>query len=324
LVAISTRSLWALFALGAVVAALAGYALGGRAKTVSGSVHAPPPAAQQQQQQLSQSLAASVLLESPRGWQAAPAAPAIPGLQLTRAIAFAPGGDAAQAGLLTGLAAAGEPAPLPGSLLARLGAPPAAEVVVLPQSEAFRYTGLAPSGYDRRLTVYAIPNPGGNPTILACYAPAAQASFMRACEGVVTTLRPVGQTTSTPLKPEAEYGARVSAAIRALDRQRTALRRKMAAGTPEGTVGALATRMSARFAHAAAALAAIEPPLVAGQAQAAVVRSLIGARDAYRALATAAANGGASGYEAARAQVEAAEAGVGRALEGFALIGYHP
>jgi hypothetical protein len=209
-------------------------------------------------------------------------------------------------------------------LLARLAAPPAAEVVVLPQSEAFRYTGLAPSGYDRRLTVYAIPSPGGNPTVLACYAPAALASFMRACEGVVTTLRPVGQTTSTPLKPEAEYGARVSAAIAALDRERSALRRRMAAGTPEGTVGVLAARLSSHFAHAAAALAAIEPPLVAGQAQAAVVRSLLGARGAYRALATAAANGGASGYEAARAQVQAAEAGVGRALEGFALIGYRP
>jgi hypothetical protein len=76
LVAISTRRLWAVFALGAVVAALAGYALGGRAKSVSGSVHAPPAA----QQQLSASPAASVLLESPRGWQAAPSAPAIPGL----------------------------------------------------------------------------------------------------------------------------------------------------------------------------------------------------------------------------------------------------
>jgi hypothetical protein len=66
----------------------------------------------------------------------------------------------------------------------------------------------------------------------------------------------------------------------------------------------------------------MEPPLIAAAAQRALKVAITRAHDAYAALAVAAGARSASGYNAARAQVDEAEAGVSGALENFATLGY--
>jgi hypothetical protein len=312
-----TRSLSTFFALAAVIVAIAGYMVGVEARVVGSSKHTPPTAGQARA-----GLAGNVLIEAPRGWRTAPVAPAIPALPMVHLLAYAPGGDASQAGLLTGLGTAAVAAPLPSSFVAALGAVPAAQVLVLPQAEALRYPGLRPTRYGgRALTLYAVPSPGGQPTLLACYAPPSQAAFMRACERVVSTLRPVGSATGANLTPEPSYGAAVSVAVGDLDRTRVALRRQYAAAHGQAAAE-LAGKLADAFARAAAKLAALEPPIAAGQAQAALSHALLAGRDAYTALAAAATQGGAAEYEAARTRVDAAEAEASAALQAFALLGY--
>ncbi len=130
----------------------------------------------------------------------------------------------------------------------------------------------------------------------------------------------VGQT-SYDLSPNATYAGQLGGLIGGLDRERLTLRREMRVQPSE--VSALATALADRFASAAASLAALEPPLAASAAQAALASSLIGARDAYTALAAAAAGEGPVGYGDAERQVDEAEAGVDAALESFALLGYN-
>ena len=57
-----------------------------------------------------------------------------------------------------------------------------------------------------------IPNPGGDPTALACYAPSPTSPYMRACEGIVSGVTVVGQSQNFQLTPEAGYAAKIGAA----------------------------------------------------------------------------------------------------------------
>jgi hypothetical protein len=264
----------------------------------------------------------SVLLDYPSDWQPAAAAPGIPDLSIAHPVVLAPDGDAAHAGLLTGQLPGGEPSPLPRRFLARMRRLPDTEVVDLPETQAYRYARLSIPGFDRMLSLYAIPNPGGNPTALVCYASAAFSAYMRTCEQIVATLTLVGQPPSYGLTPEPGYARRLSASIGVLDGQRVALRREMRPGAVPGTVQRLATRLAAGFANAAASLSLLEPSFATDQAQAALSRSILRTRDAYAALAAAATAESPSRSAAARRQVYEAETSVNAMLESFALLGY--
>ncbi|HEY5044407.1 MAG TPA: hypothetical protein VII53_00960 [Solirubrobacteraceae bacterium] len=268
-------------------------------------------------------LGGSVLLEYPSDWEPVASASGIPGLSIAHPVVLAPGGDAANAGLITGQLAGGEPSPLPERFMTRVRKPPDAEVVDLPETQAYRYARLSIQGFDQMLSIYAIPNPGGNPTILACYASVALSAYMRTCEQIVATLTLVGQQPSYDLAPEPGYARRLSASIGALDAQRDALRREMRQGASLFTVQRGAARLAAGFANAAASLSLLEPSLFAtAQAQAALSRSILRARDAYTALAAAATAESPSRFAVARRQVYEAETSINAALESFALLGY--
>jgi hypothetical protein len=265
---------------------------------------------------------AGVLLAYPADWQPAHAALAIPGLSLAQSVVLAPGGDGARAGLLAGQLPAGEPSPLPRQFLARMRALPSTEVVDLVDTQGYRYGPLSIDGFDRTLSVYAIPNPKGNPTILACYASGASSADLRACEQIVATLTLAEQSSSYDLVPEPDYARRLSASIDALEGQRVTLRREMGAGAKPRTVQKLATRLAAGFASEAVSLSLLEPPSVTGQAQATLSRAILRARDAYDALAAAVGAESPSRSAAAQKQVGEAEASVNVVLERFALLGY--
>jgi len=316
----SLRSPSTFLAVGVVIAAIFGYLLGSDANVSSRGHAVSAPAVSTHQL-----FAGNLILEAPGGWQTAAGSPDIPGLAIAHTVSLAPATSAAQLGLLTGQLPSGEPSPLPAALLAKLGASPRAEVVNLPQSEAFRYSNLTVPGFDRLLTLYVIPSPGGNPTALACYAPESGVAAMRTCEEIVTTLRPVAQSTTVDLAPDTAYATSVSATVGVVDSERAALRHEMQTGATLATVQRLATRLGRAFAHAKVLLAQLEPPLVAGRAQSALLIAMGHAGTAYGALAAAAGAGQQGSYEAARAQVYEAETHVDAALASFALLGYgHP
>jgi hypothetical protein len=264
---------------------------------------------------------ASVLLEYPSDWRRVASAPAVPGLAITHPVALAPGGNAARAGLLSGQLPAGEAGPLPARFVSPLRGLPRTDVLDFLGGQAYRYSMLRIPGYDRVLNLFVIPNPGSGSTALACYAAKPFASELQKCEQIVAKLTLVGQS-QYDLNPDARYAQGLSTLIGALDRERLLLRREMRQrGTP-AAVGSLAGTLAERLAGTARSLSALEQPLAAGAAQAALVGSILEARDTYSALAGAATSESLDAYNLALGKVDRAEAGVDTALTGFALLGY--
>jgi hypothetical protein len=295
-----------------VVVAIAGYLLG-----IHRSSAPSVPVASGAQRVASGS---SVLLEYPASWEPASPPPALPGITFTTPLLLAPGGKAAQAGLLSGQLPAGAPSPLPMSFLALLHVVPHVEVVNLAHLQAYRFSGL--SGYERTLDIYVIPTVGGTPTALVCYAQSASTRYMNQCEQIVASVTLVGQTTYN-LSPSAAYASQVVAVIKTLDEQRATLRHEIHASTAFSGVGPLASTLADRFESAAKSLTALEAPQAASAAQAALVTAMTRAHAAYAALSRAASSEEVASYNAAAAQISTAETGVDSALENYALLGYN-
>jgi hypothetical protein len=268
--------------------------------------------------------AANVVLDYPSTWRHASGDTGVPGLPIAHSIALAPDGNAAHAGLLVGALPRGELGPLPGRFIASMRALPETEVVNLQEVQAYRYANLSVPGFDRMLTLFVIPNPHGDPTALACFASASFRAYMRTCEKIVATLTLVGQSQSYDLTPEPNYARRISTSIATLNRLRLTVRRELRPQAAPATVQVLATRLARGFASAGASVSKLEPTFAAGQVQSVLSSSIMQARDAYIALAAAAAGESASEYIAARKRVYEAESNVNWALENFALLGYDP
>jgi len=305
----SNVSLPSIAAVALVIAAILGYVAGVEAEGTP--ARKAPPA-----------LATSVLLEYPSSWRRAGAAPEIPGLTVAHPSVFAPYGDSANTGLVSGKLPAGEPSPLPAGFLAGLRAPLDSAVVNFAEAQAYRYSRLSVAGFAPALTAYVLPGLGGGPTVLLCYASAAAAASMATCERIVSTLRLVGQAQSYNLTPDPGYAGQIRALLDGLERQRVALRAAMQHTATPATVATTASALAQRFGDAADALSHLEPPLVAGQAQLALSAALTRAGEAYAALATAAQAASLPAYGTARAGVEAAEGDIDRALADFAALAY--
>jgi hypothetical protein len=265
---------------------------------------------------------ASVLFEAPAVWQPTAAAPEIPGLTFSDVLALAPNGNAAHAGLVAGRLAGAEASPLSTRFVARLPTVPNTEVVDLSETQAYRYSRLSVPGFDRMLVLYAIPNPNGSPTAVACYASPAFSAYVRTCEHIVATLTLVGRSPENELAPDPGFARHVSAVIGVLDRQRVALRAEMGRHATLATVHAPSARLADAFATAAASLSLLVPPPAAAQARTMLSDSISRARDAYVALGAAAAAQHLSDYEAAQRRVYEAEASVRDALANLATLGY--
>jgi hypothetical protein len=257
----------------------------------------------------------NVLLEYPAGWQTAGSAPAIPGLSVTHPLVLAPGGNSVHAGLLAGQLPVGQPSPLPASFLALLHTVPRAEVVSLENLQSYRYSNI--TGYQRALDIYVIPAVGESSTAMVCYAANGYTGYLRQCEQIVAKVTLVSQT-SYGLTPNAAYASQLSGLIAALESERVRLRAQMP--KQPTALASLATTLADRFASTAASVTALEPPIPASAAQAALAGALLRARAAYAALASAAEE--ALALSGPEAQVNEAEAGVDAALENFTLLGY--
>ena len=314
----ANRSRSTMLALGVVVAATVGYVLGVEEKVVSRHSHtsATPPRLRRT------AIAGSALLESPPGWAAAPTPVSVPGLRVADVVVLVPAGDPMGVALLTGQLPRSEASPLPRTFVARLHGEPVTHVVTLTQTEAFRYTHVVLPGFDRELTIYAIPRSGGDTTVLVCSVAPAAAQEMRACEQIVSTLRQVGQVNGEVLAPDPAYGQpRERDDRRARPRARLPQRGDADADAASGRPTSRdAARPSVRARGSRARSA---PTLACGGAGAGGAL----ARDPGCAGRVPQPCGRGplprrGGYVEARNRVYAAEAGVGAALESYALLGY--
>jgi hypothetical protein len=267
---------------------------------------------------------AHVVLDYPSSWRPATRGPGIPGLPIANPILLAPDGDAAHAGLLAGTLPRSELSPLPGKFVASMHVLPETEVVNLLEIQAYRYGRLSIPSFNRKLTLFVIPNPNGDPTALACYATAALSASMHACEQIVATVTLVAQQQTYDLTPEPAYAHRISTSMSTLNRLRLSLRRELHPDSQPAQVRTLATSLAHVFAQASDSLEALEPSFAAGQAQDVLSESIAQSRDAYTALATAAGGESTADFTAARTRVYEAESNVNWALENFALLGYDP
>jgi hypothetical protein len=260
------------------------------------------------------------------GWSTEAHAIVVPGLALAHEIALAPRAHPAGTGLIAGRAREDDPGPLPGGLLARLPAPPKAEVVSLLEAQAYRYRRLTPAGLDVELTMYEVPDGKGSGITIACYARRSSSVDARLgkCERLVGTLALALKSTqfSLNLTPDPQYARQVTGVVAGIDRARVALRGALHRRAPAASVSRLATQLAEAFAGASRSLSALQLPLPAARAQATLAGALSGAREAYLELARAAEATDQPGYNAARTHVDAAEALFAAALGGYALLGY--
>jgi hypothetical protein len=266
--------------------------------------------------------ATNVLLTYPASWRAAPVVPEIQGLAITHPLVLSPRGDSTRAALVAGQLSTGQAIPLPRPLIALMRTLPETAVVDLLATQAYRYAHVNLAGSNRALTLYAIPNPGGEETVLACSASASATADMRTCEHIVASLTLLGQSQTYDLTPNPAYARELGASIAALDAQRSSLRREMSLRATSSAAQAAAAGLASAYASAAAAIAKLEPSSVAGAAQTALTASLVQAGSAYKAYAAAAAEESRAGLTTASTQVSEAETGVQNALEQFALLGY--
>jgi hypothetical protein len=306
------RRLLVVPAIALVLAALLGYLLGRQPAHTRATGSEPTSTAS----------VAGVLLQVPSRWRSSSDTGEVPGLELHNAVAFAPGGNAAAAGLIVGALPSGQPAPLPSALLARLHRQPSTAVVELQEAQAYRYTELSIAGSNRSVAIYVVPSPGSQPTALACYASPAQAAELAACQRIVATATLAGRSQGYDLTPQAEYAQQLSAPIATLDAARSSLRAQMSASGSPARARQLAERLSGAFAQAAGALSRVEATVATGAAQSALSGAILQAHSAYKALAKAAGRREVGAYATARGQVEAAESAVNSALRSYALLGY--
>lgn len=263
---------------------------------------------------------AKVLLEYPAGWRVA-AAGSVPGLTLKGQMTIAPSGASGQGGLIAGEIPAGEPMPLPASLLSRLSGTPRAEVVNLIGGQAYSYNGLSIRGYAMTLDLFVVPGQGGGyDTALACYGTAGSAE-LRQCGLIVAKASLVGEA-QYELAPEAGYAQALGALIDSLQRERTALRKALSQHPKQAAAAHLAGTLAERFSTATDDLNALTAPKAASAAASALASALVDSHAAYAALATAISKGSHDGYSAAMGRVDVAEASVDSALQRFALLGY--
>jgi hypothetical protein len=266
----------------------------------------------------------SILLDLPARWHRVSAAPAVPGLAMKRVVALAPGGDPSGAALLAGALPARQASPLPRAFVSRMQKLPTTTVVSLPETQAYRYTDIVIPGLAQSLTIYVVPNSGGDPTALICSANPTHTTDMQACERAIATLTLAGQTQSYDLTPQPEYAQNLSALLTSLDMKRVTLRRGLAGHPSPAGAQHAAVALARAFALAASSLSSLEPTVSGGPAQSALSGALLRARGAYAALAAAAAARSEAQFASARMAVDEAESVVDEALANFALLGYKP
>jgi hypothetical protein len=262
-------------------------------------------------------VAGNAVLQYFRGWHPV-AAPRIPGLALKNTAAVAPDAAGQRAGLVVGELPAAGGSPLPTSLLTRLRAPAQVAVVTFGSFDAYRYDGLRIEGFDRPITLYAIPG-HDHPTAVACYAAAGAGADLQTCTRMVATLDLAGAATD-PLTPSPGYAHAVTGAIGRLDTARR-VERPGLRGEPSAGAAA-ASRLAAAYLAAARTVGVASAPNPVTTVDEQLQAALRSATAAYRALESATRAQDPTAYAAARTGVDRAERDANATLAELAAFGY--
>jgi hypothetical protein len=270
---------------------------------------------------------ANALLEYPQrvGWDPAPRVPTIAGLAITQPLVLAPGGNPSNAGLVAGQLANDGWSPVPTAFLAHTRELPKAEVVELENTEAYRYSGVETGSPASAFTLYTVPTSGPTQVAVVCYAPASEGATLRTCEGIagsLTVTYPAGSAPIDDLVPQPAYAQQISAALARVNQLRSGLRAGVGGTASQSTVAALSLRAAYGVNGVLGSLSLVHPPAAAEQVNAALLRSLSSAGDAYSDLAAAARAGEQSAYAQALARVVAGEGNLNTVLGAFTLLGY--
>jgi len=303
--------LLAVAALLAVVAAVAGFVIGG-----SGSESEPTGA------ELANSASAGSLgLSFPSDWRRVPDEPRIPGMRFSQPIVLSASGIPG-ARLVAGEIPGAGPTLLPARFLARLPREPSRDDAVrLGRLQAYRYAGLRPRGATERITVYAAPTTGGVAAVACVAAPSGAARFAPECERVATTLE-LSAGRPLALGPRADYARGAGAALRRLDGAvGPPAGRLRGARTPTAQADA-ATALSRAYRDAASALSRTPVGPYEQGANNRLVSSLRAIERAYARAASAARDADEAGYAAAGRAVRRAAARVERAQAALRDLGY--
>lgn len=265
----------------------------------------------------------SLTLEYPDSWRRTHPPATLVALGLGGSLVLAPDGQTGGGGLLVA-PVAGEGAPIPKSMLAKLQGGLEGQAISLVDSPAFRYEDVSLAGSGFAATAYAIPTGAEQFTFALCFVPQADVSTRSTCEQIVESGQFSGSAASPPveLKPQAGYANELAAALAGFDRTSDRLHAAITHASTDSALAQQAGLLAGALESAESALRRLSPPAVAAHAQAELASAISAARSAYAALARAASAGDGSGFAAARAQASEAEAGIRSALQGFALVGY--
>ncbi|QEC48470.1 serine/threonine protein kinase [Baekduia soli] len=295
----------ALLGVGLIVAALVGFLV---APSKKKAAHAA---------ELSNSASSPALqLAFPSTWRQTGAAPEIPGLPLTDAVAL--GGPSAGATIQAGRSTASGPTLLPKAFVARLPAAPRPVAVRLGPAVAYRYAKLTPGSPAQQVTVYAIPTDAGVLT-LACLGAAAVAS--PDCEAIATSLRVAGAKALAP-GPSAAYAEALGAALSTMQSGASAAGRDLAAAKTRAGQAKAATAMAEVYGTAAGTLRGMAVGPGDRDAHDAIVTAVRATDRDLRRLASAAGKGDSAAYRRASAAITRDRASVDAAVAGLRSAGY--
>jgi serine/threonine protein kinase len=253
-------------------------------------------------------------------WRRSEGDPAIPGIEAADAVVLEPVANAGEAGLVAALLDSTGPTLLPNELLERLDRRPQGEGVRLGEFDAYRYSELAPEGFDGQLSVFAAPTTNGVATI-ACWSRGALDEIAADCDRISASLT-LAEGDPVAIGPSEGLARALNRALRPLENARAAGRRKLAdADTPRAQAAAAAD-IAAAFALAARKAARTNASPEVERARDALVVALEQAGRAYRDLASAARRNNERAFKEARRRVEGRERTIDRALASFAQLGY--
>jgi hypothetical protein len=310
--------------VGLLLAIVAGFALGGGGGDDGGGGGEP----QQSSLPVTDAAAGAVRVKVPEGYAEMSSAPALPGLALADAAAYAPGGRDGGRAVAFGRTDANDSTLLPAEFRQAVGLPsgevPERSAVELgPDAlQAYRYENLQPEGADRSVTVYASPTSDGVATV-ACLAPPGEAAaFKSECEGIANTLQ-VDAGKTFPVGPDPAYGKLVSATFAKLDREVASGRKALARdGATFRTQAAAASGVQAAYAAAAKRLRGAETSPADTLVNAQLADRLRVSAQAWKKAAAEARAKDKAGFQRAGAGIERAQAKLRQSLRGLDAVGY--
>jgi serine/threonine-protein kinase len=262
-------------------------------------------------------------LRAPDGWrrQAREQTPEIPGLGLSDRLGLVPD-ELPATGTLSGMTGATGATLLPRAFRKRLaGDLPRAARVRLGAQQALMYRDLRVRGFDRLVTVFAVPTTLGVAT-LTCYAPEALTAALRlGCERVAQTLR-LRRGRAFPLGPDPATARALDDITGDLNRVRRVRRGGLkAAKSPAGQRrNALALARAQGVAARRAGRLDVSPAIA--DVMGSIAAALRAGQRAYTRVAAAVSAQDAGSYRTASKAVRAADRDVDAQIGRLADAGY--